>query len=170
MVSSRRSIARDHQNAGAFHEVVGEKAAVGENTFVTRSGALFAVLRFRGRDGECLDATEQNQRNRCFESGLRVFDENFWLAQYLLKCAAPLLPRTHNAHPVVEEATQNRLDCLASKECPLFVFDTYFVVTYEGLRLKPHGQGLGLKRGILDRLSETKTTHSLTEELSQACR
>lgn len=129
-----RRILKDYRDAGALHTLVSVQAVVDNGVFVTKSGDLFMLLAMEGPDYECLDPEEIDRVARRFESALRLFDERFRLYQYLLKRDEPVIPAETHTHPVVAEATAQRLAFLRSRAREHFTIETYLTVVYEGWR------------------------------------
>src|SRR2546427_10575277 len=78
-------ILRDYRESGALNALININAAIGSNTFVTKSGDLVVFLGIQGIDDECLDAAEIDQVAHRYEAAVRVFDERFRIYQYLVK-------------------------------------------------------------------------------------
>lgn len=173
MINLRR-LFKDYCESGALHALIGVQAAIGDGVFVTKAGDLMMLLALHGNGQECLDPAETDHIARRFESVLRTFDERFRLYQYVAKCQNPTLPFEHHAHAVVEEAITNRMNFLDAKVEPLYSFETYLAVVYEGWRPRPGslGQFAGSVKhsavGIRQALSTGKTIQSLDEELEAA--
>ena len=162
---------KDYRDSGALHALVSVQAALGGGVFVTKSGALLMILQLGGAGRECLDPNETDSIGRRFESVLRVFDEQFRLYQYLVKRRSSDLPYECQAHPIVEEATANRMKYLAGKAESLYSVETYMAVLYEGWRPE-NGPGLSwIKRSIAGaghRLSVQRTLDELQQDLETA--
>src|SRR5687768_15155930 len=115
-----RSIRKEHTEAGAFHALVGIEAAVADGVFATKTGDLVMMLRFHGRDYECLDPDTIDAGARQFEGAIRLFGEEFRLYQYFVKRAAPPLPIQHYVNPIVAEAAARRWQYLNAKADSLY--------------------------------------------------
>lgn len=170
MINLRR-ILKDYEDVGAFQALVGVQSAIGDGVFVTKAGHLVMFLSMQGVDPECLDPELIDQTARRFESALRIFDERFRLFQYLQKKPSPVIASEPHAHPVVAEATANRLDYLQSKGDKLYVIESYIAVVYEGWTPASSASG-GWKKWLTSpvdafraRLSTAETIHNLQEEL-----
>src|SRR5437899_226411 len=113
-------ILKDYDDSGALHALVHIDAAVGENVFLTKSGALVMLLGMRGVDPDCLDPGEKDRIARRFESALRFFDEHFRLYQYVLKRESASIPHEPHANPLVEEAVKSRIEHLSGPGRPSY--------------------------------------------------
>jgi len=127
-----KRIFKNYQETGSFNELVNLYGFVDDNIFLTKTGALGAILEFRGVDYECLDQATLDQLTKRLESALKLFDENYRLYQYLFKRNGETIPYTLHANPVVSAAIRNRIAYLESKAANLFSLSIYFVVLYEG--------------------------------------
>lgn len=125
-------ILKDYQDSGALNGLVNVHAAVDERTFLTKSGQLLQVLAVQGTDYECLDFAQTDQLARRFEAGVRIFDEQFRIYQYLLKRDHPPLPYRQYDHPALRQAIANRMAYLREKSDKLHALSIYFAVLYEG--------------------------------------
>jgi type IV secretory pathway VirB4 component len=167
-----RRVFKDYRQSGALQTLVSAQSAVGNGVFVAKTGALIKVLRFCGKDAECLDAPQLDYEHQRFESALRTFDERFRIYQYLHKTENAALPAEDQAHPVVREAIQNRIAYLTRHSHPLYSVATYLVVVYEGWR--PDTSWLHPLRGVLTRwggtvvLSNKRALERLDHELDAA--
>jgi type IV secretion/conjugal transfer VirB4 family ATPase len=123
---------QEFRGAAALEALVNIDAAVDEHILATKSGDLILFLSLRGVDPECLDAEEIEAVTRVFASALRTFDERFRIHQYLLKAEHPGIPAEQYANPVVQEATQARLQHLAGRSGGLYRIEGCLAVVYEG--------------------------------------
>src|SRR2546427_1922982 len=139
MIKLRR-VLKDYEESGALHANIGVLEAIDENSFLTKAGHLFRMLRVDGVDDECLEPGQVDQIAQRVEVAFRLFDENFRLYQYLIKTHAKPIEYRKSELPVVEEALASRADYLNSKA--LHQIDLYWVVVYEGCRFGSDGNGL----------------------------
>src|SRR5712692_6899779 len=160
-----------YEESGALHANVGVQEAIDENSFLTKSGHLFRMLRVDGVDDECLDPGQVDQIAHRVEAGLRLLDENFRLYQYLIKTPAKPIEYGKSELPVVQEALGNRAAYLNSKR--LHQIELYWAVVYEGCRFGRNGNRLtsflqqpGKKLERL--LSMEKTLENLEHELERS--
>jgi type IV secretion system protein VirB4 len=132
-------ILKDYQDSGSLSAFVNVHAAIDDHTFLTKSGDLVMALRVEGPDDECRDASELDQLARRFESAVRILDDGCRIYQYLIKRNHGTIPAGVYDDPIVREAVNGRMSYLANKAQALYLFENYFVVTYEGWR--PGGTG-----------------------------
>src|SRR5258707_5243200 len=127
-----KRIFKNYQETGAFNELVNLYGFIDHSVFLTKTGAVGAILEVRGVDYECLDQTALDQLTKRLESALKLFDENYRVYQYLFKRNNETIPYTLHANPVVSTAIRNRIAYLQSRAENLFSLSIYFVVLYEG--------------------------------------
>ncbi len=170
MIKLRR-VLKDYEDSGALHANIGVLEVIDENSFLTKAGHLFRMLRVDGVDDECLDPGQVDQIAQRVESAFRLLDENFRLYQYLIKTPAKPIEYGKSELPVVQEALGNRAAYLNSKR--LHQIELYWVVVYEGCRFGRNGNSVASflqqpgKR--LERLlSKEKTLANLEQELERS--
>ena len=164
-------IVKDYEESGALHANIGVQEAADENTFLTKSGHLFSVLRVHGVDDECLDPEQLDQIALRVEAAFRLLDENFRLHQYLIKTHAKPMEYAPSEVPIVQEALHRRATYLNSKQ--LYQIELYWAVVYEGGRFGRNGNGL---RSFLQQqgkslrtlLSEGEAHDDLARELERS--
>ena len=141
-------ILKDYRAAGTVHGLLALWGFVDDTTFLTKSGALGQVFRLAGVDDECLDHADRRLVAHRFERALRQLDESFRVYQYLVKYPAAPIRSAGHAHPVVDQALQQRAAYLTGKAETLFQLDLYLVVLYEGwtARRRLSGTAAGLLR------------------------
>src|SRR3989449_9157031 len=81
-------VLKDYEESGALHANIGVLEAIDENSFLTKAGHLFRMLRVDGVDDECLEPGQVDQITQRVEAAFRLLDENFLLYQYLIKTHA----------------------------------------------------------------------------------
>src|SRR6266849_1903836 len=107
MIKLRR-VLKDYEDSGALHAHISVLEAIDENSFLTKAGHLFSMLRVDGVDDECLDPGQVDHIAQRVESAFRLLDENFRLYQYLIKTHAKSIEYGKSELPVVQEALGNR--------------------------------------------------------------
>jgi type IV secretion system protein TrbE len=164
-------IRKDHKEAGVFHGLIGVQAAIDANTFITKGGHVFVMLKAAGIDDECLEPEQVNQIARRIEGALRLLDENFRLYQYFIKSdSRPIEPCTTGIS-VVQEAVASRAAHLNSRG--LRRIELYWSVVYEGCQFTPNASPMSTfskhpVKTILSLLSTEKTVAGLQTELERA--
>src|SRR5712691_9533304 len=133
-------VLKDYEDSGALHGSIGVLEATDENSFLTKAGHLFSMLRVDGVDDECLDPGQVDQIAHRVEAGFRLLDENFRLYQYLIKTHAQPIEYAKSELPVVQEALGSRAAYLNSKR--LHQIELYWAVVYEGCRFGRNGNSL----------------------------
>ena len=131
-MTSVSDVLKAHSNAGPMHSMIPAQAALGNHTFMTKSGDLFQVLTVEGIDYECLDASDVAQISQRYDAATRGLGEEFRIYQYFVKREhPPLSPSTHT-NPVVQAAADDRRVHLNHKT--LYSLQLYMVISYEGWR------------------------------------
>src|SRR5713226_3999469 len=74
MIKLRRLL-KDYEDSGALHANVGVLEAIDENSFLTKAGHLFRMLRVDGVDDECLEPGQVDQIAQRVESAFRLRSE-----------------------------------------------------------------------------------------------
>jgi len=129
-----KRIFRNYDATGSFNELVNLYGFVDSHTFLTKTGDLGVILEVRGVDYECLDGNTLDGLTKRLESGLKLFDENYRIYQYLFKRNNETIPYKLYGKPVVDTAIQNRLAYFAAKADSLFSLSIYYVILFEGFR------------------------------------
>ncbi|MBK7929274.1 MAG: hypothetical protein IPJ98_17900 [Bryobacterales bacterium] len=136
MMINRDHISEDYRCAGALSALLNVQAALDSDTFITRGGDLFRVLRAEGIDPECLDPGEVNTIARQFETALRQLGSGIHVYQYLIK--RPFGPLPHLRHPdqpVLDTAIEARIEHLNREPGRLQRFDLYLAIVHSGPRI-----------------------------------
>src|SRR5262245_11089324 len=95
-------VLRDYHETGAMRALIPLYGFIDEHVFLTKSGAVGAVLRLGGVDYECLDATQREAVTKRFEVALRLWDERTRLSQYVLKRNRLTWLEETRPHPAVD--------------------------------------------------------------------
>ena len=132
---------KDYDESGALHANIGVLEAIDDNSFLTKAGHLFRMLRVDGLDDECLEPGQVDHIALRLEAGLRLLDENFRLYQYLIKTHAKPIEYGKSKLPVVQEALETRAAYLNARQ--LHQIDLYWAIVYEGSRFDSGRNGLG---------------------------
>jgi type IV secretion/conjugal transfer VirB4 family ATPase len=170
MIKLKR-VFKDYEDTGALHAYVGIQEAIDENSFLTKGGHLFSMLRVGGIDDECLDPQQIDQIAYRLEAALRLLDENFRLYQYLIKTHAKPIQYAKSELPVVQEALASRATYLNSKK--LHQIELYWAVVYEGGRVGRNGNDLASflqqpARKLQTLFSKERTLENLERELDRS--
>jgi type IV secretion/conjugal transfer VirB4 family ATPase len=152
------------KDAAALNEHINLYGFWNDRAFLTKSGDLGMVLAVQGVDYESLDQTQQEYAVKRLEAALKSFGPGFHVYQYLFKQNRPDIPFAHYEDSVVEVAIDQRRDFFEAKRDLLFEVEIFYVVVFEGARLKP---GFGVALGMLfsdpvGALSELKSQFSQT--------
>jgi len=138
-----KRIFKDYGESGAWHALVSVHAALDDHFFLTKGGALLAVLSGPGVDQECLDSAQLDHITRRAEGSLRPFDERFRIYQYQLKRRHPRIPYAKPTNDVVEAAVTARVEYLERREP--YAIEIFWVVVYAGW-----GSQAGARRRLVD--------------------
>jgi hypothetical protein len=74
---SLRQLIKNYDETGMLNEQTSPQGFIDEHLFVTKAGALGAVLEVRGVDFACLDNNSVDGFATQLESALKLFDEKF---------------------------------------------------------------------------------------------
>src|SRR3989442_6121646 len=164
-------VLKDYEDSGALHANIGALEAIDGNSFLTKAGHLFSMLRVDGVDDECLEPGQVDQIAQRVESAFRLLDENFRLYQYLIKTHAKPIEYGKSELPVVQEPIGNRAAYLNSKR--LHQIELYWAVVYEGCRFGRNGNRLASflqqpGKRLERRLSKEKKLANVEQELDRS--
>src|SRR4029453_3203341 len=120
-------ITHDYRDAGAMSDLIPLYGFVDDRTFLTKSGALGAVLALDGVDYECLDPQQREAVTTRFEVALRLWDERTRLSQYVLKRNRVARPDDAHPHPAVDTLLRRRHAHLHAQQADLFTVSLYLV-------------------------------------------
>jgi type IV secretion system protein TrbE len=126
-----KRIFKNYQETGSFNELVNLYGFIDSHVFLTKTGAVGAILEVQGVDYECLDGEALDQLTKRLESALKLFDENYRVYQYLFKRNNETIPYTIHSNPVVNAAMRNRIAYLQGRADNLFSLSLYIVVLFE---------------------------------------
>src|ERR1700734_2065661 len=127
-----KRIFKNYDETGSLNEQINLYGFIGPNVFLTKSGEVGVILEVRGVDHECLDARSVDGFTKRLEAGLKLFDENYCIYQYLFKRNNETIPYQVYGNPIVDLAIRTRIAYLQDKSDNLFSLSVYFVFTYQG--------------------------------------
>ena len=123
-------IFKNYDETGSLGEQVNLYGFIGPQVFLTKTGEAGVILEVRGVDFECLDDSSIDALTKRLESGLKLFDEDCRVYQYLFKRNNETIPYKLYANPIVDAAIKNRMAYLATKADTLFSLSVYYVVLF----------------------------------------
>ena len=124
-------ILRDYDAAGGVNELIALWGFVDDHVFLTKAGHAGLVYAVRGVDYEGLTHHQRQALVHQVEAGLRMFDEQCRIYQYVLKRAMEPIVSTPCRVPVANEAIQRRTAFLNARRHQLSDIRLYFVILYE---------------------------------------
>lgn len=122
------ALSRAHDESRPLHTLINVFGFLDSEVFLTKSGDLGMVLRYQGKDAECMEPEALAALCARIGSAIRVFDDRFVVTQYWLKSPLPPLElRTYASRPLTE-AAQHRARFLNARGVSLYSYETFLVV------------------------------------------
>ena len=170
-----RRLVRNYKETGTLAEQCSVFGFVDDSCFITKTGAVGAVLRLQGIDYECLPQRDLDISTKRLEAALKLFGPDFRIYQYLFKSNFQPDPPPAYPNPIVNQAEQERYRYLLQKSGQMFSIETYYVLLFQGptsaakmtffkalASFASHGPAAG--RANLQSLVSTKNEIILIEE------
>ncbi len=124
------------KESGALNAHINLYGYWNDETFLTKSGDLGAILRVRGVDYESLDNSQQDYAVKRLEAALKSFGPGFHVYQYLFKTNRPNIPFASYDDPVVQAAIDQRKEFFEAKSEHLYEIEIFYAIVVEGTRSK----------------------------------
>jgi len=126
-----RKLAKNYRETGALAEQCGVFSFINDWCFITKGGAIGAVIEVEGIDYECLDQRSLDATTKRLEAAFRLCGPEFRVYQYLFKSHFhPDQPPAYS-NPVVERAEIERSRYFAEKSEEMFSVRIYYVLLYQ---------------------------------------
>ena len=125
-------ITKDWKEAGSFAAQINLYGFWDENSFLSKSGDLGAVLKIGGIDYESVDHAGRDYAVKRLEAAFRSLDDGCRLYQILCKHNRPEIPHAEYDNPLVRAAVAQRAAFLNSKSNRLYSIEIYWVVMIDG--------------------------------------
>jgi type IV secretion system protein TrbE len=131
-VLNLRRILKNYKETGALAEQCSVFSFIDDQCFITKAGAVGAVIEIEGIDYECLDQRDLDGSTKRLEAAFKLFGPEFRVYQYLFKSHFEPEPPRDYANPVVQRAEQERARYFAEKADEMFSIRIYYVLLYQG--------------------------------------
>jgi type IV secretion system protein TrbE len=126
------SITEDWNEAGSFAAQLNLYGFWDEQSFLTKSGDLGAVLKIGGIDYESLDHEGRDYAVKRLEAALLSLDDRARLYQILFRHNQPEIPHAEYDDPLVRVAVEQRAAFLKAKSDRLYSIEIFWVVMIDG--------------------------------------
>ena len=129
-----RKLVKNYRETGALAEQCSIFSFVNDWCFITKNGAIGAVIEVGGIDYECLDQHSLDNTTKRLEAAFKLCGREFRVYQYLFKSHFQPDPPPAYANPVVRRAELERARYFAQKAEEMFSIHIYYVLLYQGRR------------------------------------
>jgi type IV secretion/conjugal transfer VirB4 family ATPase len=127
-----RKLVKNYKETGALAEQCSVFSFINDWCFITKTGAIGAVISLEGIDYECLDQRNLDSTTKRLEAAFKLFGPEFRVYQYLFKSHFDADPPPAYSNPVVQRAEQERARYFAEKADEMFSIHIYYVLLYQG--------------------------------------
>jgi type IV secretion/conjugal transfer VirB4 family ATPase len=127
-----RKLIKNYKETGSLAEQCSVFSFINEWCFITKTGAVGAVIEMEGIDYECLDQRDLDSATKRLEAAFKLFGPEFRVYQYLFKSHFEPEPSRDYENPVVQKAEQERTRYFAEKAEEMFSIRLYYVLLYQG--------------------------------------
>src|SRR5215470_4027147 len=110
-----RRLVKNYKETGSLAEQCGVFSFINEWCFITKTGAVGAVIEVGGIDYECLDQRDLDGATKRLEAAFKLFGPEFRVYQYLFKSHFEPEPPPAYGNPVVRRAEVERFQYFAEK-------------------------------------------------------
>jgi type IV secretion/conjugal transfer VirB4 family ATPase len=165
-----RKLVKSYKETGALAEQCSIFSFINDWCFVTKTGAVGAVIEVEGIDYECLDQHDLDSTTKRLETAFKLFGPEFRVYQYLFKSHFDPEASRHYENPIVQKAEQERAFYFAEKADEMFSIRLYYVLLYQGtssvtkMTLSKAVRSL-FSEGISKGLRNLKTVFSTKKEI-----
>src|SRR5262249_30137669 len=125
-------LVKSYRETGALAEQCSIFSFINDWCFITKSGAVGAVIEIGGIDYECLDQRTLESTTNRLEAAFRLCGPEFRVYQYLFKSHFQPDPPPAYSNPVVRRAEVERSRYFTGKAEEMFSVHTYYVLLYQG--------------------------------------
>src|SRR5207302_7433723 len=105
---------------------------INDSCFITKTGAIGAVIEVESIDYECLDQHTLDTTTKRLEAAFKLCGPEFRVYQYLFKSHFQPDPSPAYSNPVVRRAELERTRYFAGKSDEMFSIHIYYVLLYQG--------------------------------------
>lgn len=140
-----RKLVRNYRETGALAEQCSIFSFINDWCFITKTGAIGAVIEVEGIDYECLDQRSLDSTIKRLEAALKLFGPEFRVYQYLFKSHFRPDPPPAYRNPVVRRAEAERSRYFVEKSEEMFSIHLYYVLLYQST---PHAAKMTLTKAL----------------------
>ena len=126
-----RKLVKNYRETGALAEQCSVFSFINDWCFITKSGAVGAVIEIEGIDYECLDQRTLDSTTKRLEAAFRLFGPEFRVYQYLFKSHFQPDPPAACSNPIVRRTELERARYFAGKSDEMFSIHIYYVLLYQ---------------------------------------
>jgi type IV secretion/conjugal transfer VirB4 family ATPase len=165
-----RRLVKNYRETGSLAEQCGIFSFINDWCFITKTGAVGAVIDVGGIDYECLDQRDLDGATKRLEAAFKLFGPEFRVYQYLFKSHFEPEPQRDYADPVVQRAEVERARYFAQKSEEMFSIRICYVLLYQGtshVTKMTLAKALGsfLSQGLSTGIKNLKTLFSSKKEI-----
>ncbi|HEY6253491.1 MAG TPA: DUF87 domain-containing protein [Candidatus Angelobacter sp.] len=140
-----RKLVKNYRETGALAEQCSIFSFINDWCFITKTGAIGAVIEVEGIDYECLDHRTLDTTTKRLEAAFRLCGPEFRVYQYLFKSHFQPDPPPAYSNPVVRRAEVERARYFAQKAEEMFSIHIYYVLLYQST---PHAAKMTLSKAL----------------------
>jgi type IV secretion system protein VirB4 len=165
-----RKLVKNYKETGSLAEQCSIFSFINDWCFVTKTGAVGAVIEVEGIDYECLDQHDLDNGAKRLETAFKLFGPEFRVYQYLFKSHFTPEPSRQYENSIVQKAEKERARYFAQKADEMFSIRLCYVVLYQGtssVTKMTLGKAIGslFSQGISKGLQNLKTAFSAKKEI-----
>ena len=165
-----KRLVKSYRETGSLAEQCSIFSFINEWCFVTKTGAVGAVVEVEGIDYECLDQHNLDSATKRLETAFKLFGPEFRVYQYLFK--SHFIPEASRLYEnaIVQKAEQERAHYFAEKADEMFSIRLCYVLLYQGpsaVTKMTLGKAIGsfLTHGLSTGFANLKTAFSAKKEI-----
>jgi len=149
-----RKLVKNYRETGALAEQCSVFSFINDWCFITKTGAIGAVIEVEGIDYECLDQRSLDSTTKRLEAAFKLCGPEFRVYQYLFKSHFLPDPPPAYSNPVVQRAELERSRYFGQKSEEMFSIHLYYVLLYQSA---PHAAKMTLIKALGSFFSQSFT-------------
>ncbi len=165
-----KRLLKSYRETGSLAEQCSIFSFINNWCFVTKTGAVGAVIEVEGIDYECLDQHDLDSATKRLETAFKLFGPEFRVYQYLFKSHFVPESSLQYENPIVQKAEQERGRYFAEKADEMFSIRLCYVLLYQGgsrVTKMTLGKAIGsfFTQGLGTGIANLKTAFSAKKEI-----
>jgi type IV secretion system protein VirB4 len=144
-VLNLRKLVKNYRETGALAEQCSIFSFINDSCFITKNGAIGAVIEVTGIDYECLDQRTLDSTTKRLEATFKLCGPEFRVYQYLFKSHFQPDPPPAYGNPIVRRAEVERSRYFAEKSEDMFSIHLYYVLLYQSA---PHAAKMTFTKAL----------------------